>query len=634
VARKVKKAKRSSVPVAAVDVGSNSIKMTVARRRRGALEVLAEESETVRLGAGLETSKALAPDRIDSALATLLCFAEIARQHGATHLVGVATEATRAATNGEAFLAQAREETGWSLRVISGDEEAALTFRGLGATRDTSGTILVADIGGGSTELIAAESGAVVLNRSIPLGSGRLTDRLVPHDPPDRADIEACRDAAAGQLGAIPFPAAAPDELILLGGTAEALAKFVPDPDRITLADLEGALCRLMAEPAAQVAIATGIPEARARVLPAGVAIMQAMVELRQPANVSLAASGIRTGLILAALDQAATASADPCETLRVLIADLWDEVEETLPMAIAGEDPEGVHQMRVASRRLRAAMDIAAPCFPNKWYRPLHKTAKQVTRSAGAVRDRDVLLQFLKSERKKKLTPEMRSAIDYWAAELSVEREAAREEMLAFLTDFQERDIPAEARRRFAAQGKAGGKSAKKSSCKDRDKAEPSLIDPKQSWAANARRVLKPQIGGLFAFGDAIADPEAVEAHHQARITAKRLRYTLELFADAYGEPGELALDTLKEIQESLGQIHDTDVRIALLATEITQLAEQEDPDPAVRTGLDQLEERYRRARLRDHGALVRTWQRDSAEFEEELHVLIGAEADDAATS
>ena len=408
----------------------------------------------------------------------------------------------------------------------------------------------------------------------------------------------------------------------------------MPDPDHITLADLEGALCRLMAEPSAQVAIATGIPEARARVLPAGVAIMQAMVELRQPANVSLAASGIRTGLILAALDQAATASADPCETLRVLIADLWDEVEETLPMAIAGEDPEGVHQMRVASRRLRAAMDIAAPCFPNKWYRPLHKTAKQVTRSAGAVRDREVLLQFLKSERKKKLTPEMRSAIDYWAAELSVEREAAREEMLAFLTDFQERDIPAEARRRFAAQGKAGGKSAKKSSCKDRDKAEPSLIDPKQSWAANARRVLKPQIGGLFAFGDAIADPEAVEAHHQARITAKRLRYTLELFADAYGEPGELALDTLKEIQESLGQIHDTDVRIALLATEITQLAEQEDPDPAVRTGLDQLEERYRRARLRDHGALVRTWQRDSAEFEEELHVLIGAEADDAATS
>ena len=138
---------------------------------------------------------------------------------------------------------------------------------------------------------------------------------------------------------------------------------------------------------------------------------------------------------------------------------------------------------------------------------------------------------------------------------------------MLAFLTDFQERDIPAEARRRFAPQGKAGGKSAKKSSCKGRDKAEPSLIDPKQSWAANARRVLKPQIGGLFAFGDAIADPEAVEAHHQARITAKRLRYTARALRGRLWGAGELALDTLKEIQESLGQIHDTDVRIALLA-------------------------------------------------------------------
>jgi len=518
--------------------------------------------------------------------------------------------------------------------VISGDEEAALTFRGLGATRDVSGTIVVADIGGGSTELIAAESGAVTLNRSIPLGSGRLTDRLIGHDPPIPADVDACRDAAAGQLGAIPFPAHNPDQLVLLGGTAEALAGLVPDSDHISAADLDGALCRLMAEPAAQIAAATGIPEARARVLPAGLAIIQAMVEVLQPANGSLAASGIRTGLILTALDAASIANADPCGTLRVLIADLWDEAEETLPMAIAGEDPEGVHKMRVASRRLRAAMDVAVPCFPKKWYRPLHKTAKQVTRSAGAVRDREVLLLFLKSERKKKLTPEMRSAIDYWAAELSVERESAREEMLAFLTDFQDRDIPAEARRRFAPHGKAGGKSAKKSSCKGRDKTEPSLIDPKQSWAANARRVLKPQIGGLFAFGDAIADPEAVEAHHRARITAKRLRYTLELFADAYGEPGELALNTLKVIQESLGQIHDTDVRIALIAGEIIELVEQDYPDPDIRIGLDQLEERFRRARRREHAALAKTWQRDAAEFERELHILIGAQAGDAEES
>jgi exopolyphosphatase/guanosine-5'-triphosphate,3'-diphosphate pyrophosphatase len=618
-----KKAKSSRAIVAAVDVGSNSIKMTVARRKGKSVKHLADASETVRLGTGLESSGALAQDRIEAAIDTLGRFAEVAREHGATRLIGVATEATRSAANGAAFLIRAREETGWDLRAISGDEEAALTFRGLAQSRDIGGTVVIADIGGGSTELIAAQGGRVALSRSIPLGSGRLTDRLIAHDPPTTTEIEACGDAATGQLGAIPFPFVAPDQLILLGGTAETLARLLPDPDRIASADLDGALDRLMAEPSAQISASTGIPDARARVLPAGIAIIRAMVGTLRPAVVSAAASGIRAGLILSALDEQEQASADPCETIRAEIARLWEDVWVAMPVAIAGEDPEGVHDMRVASRRLRAAMDIASLCFPAKWYRGLHKTARQITRSAGAVRDREVLLQFLRSERKKKITSSTRAAIDDWSAVLAVERESARDEMLAYLADLSKRDVPAEAKRRFASGDGSGGRAKRDSGKGGAGKPDASLIDPERSWAANARRVLKPRIRELFAFSQAIADPEAIEEHHRARIAAKRLRYTLERFPEVYGLPGAQAIETLKDVQKSLGQIHDADVRMGLVQSGIVMLSDRGVTDPDLLTGYEQLAERFRRSRRREHAALAGSWRRQSSAFREQLRSL-----------
>ncbi|MDP9365942.1 MAG: hypothetical protein M3Q10_17275, partial [Chloroflexota bacterium] len=188
----------SQEAAAAIDIGSNSIKMTVARAGLdGGLDEFAWRSETVRLGAGLETEGRLRDDRIEAAVTVLQAFTAEARALGANRVVAVATEATRAAANGPAFLARLARETGIEVRVIDGDEEAGLTFRGLATSTDTTGQVVVADIGGGSTELIAATDGAVRAARSIPLGSGRLTDRLIVADPPTAAEIAACRQAAA-----------------------------------------------------------------------------------------------------------------------------------------------------------------------------------------------------------------------------------------------------------------------------------------------------------------------------------------------------------------------------------------------------------------------------------------------------
>lgn len=131
------------------------------------------------------------------------------------------------------------------------------------------------------------------------------------------------------------------------------------------------------------------------------------------------------------------------------LIGERWGEVWKAMPVALLGEDPEGVHDVRVASRRLRAAMDVAVDCFPKSWYRPLHRTAKEITSALGEVRDRDVLLEALVKERAGAPPPE-RPGIDRLIHRIERERVAARVEMEVFLTELLASDVPREVVARF----------------------------------------------------------------------------------------------------------------------------------------------------------------------------------------
>ena len=142
---------------------------------------------------------------------------------------------------------------------------------------------------------------------------------------------------------------------------------------------------------------------------------------------------------------------------MKELIAARWGAVWKAVPVAIAGEDIEGVHDVRVASRRLRAAMDVAVGCFPDSWYRPLHAVAKEITGALGEVRDRDVLLEHLTKQRDA-APPSERPGIDRLIDRVRREREAARERMLAFLADLQAGDVAGEAARRFGAAAGAPG--------------------------------------------------------------------------------------------------------------------------------------------------------------------------------
>jgi CHAD domain-containing protein len=134
---------------------------------------------------------------------------------------------------------------------------------------------------------------------------------------------------------------------------------------------------------------------------------------------------------------------------MRALIGARWAELWEAVPVALEGTDPEGVHKVRVASRRLRAAMDVATESFPKPWYRTLHKTAKQITGALGDVRDRDVQLEALGKLRARAKAAE-RPGIDHLIATIEAERTVARAEMTTFLTKLDKRGMRKETRRRF----------------------------------------------------------------------------------------------------------------------------------------------------------------------------------------
>ncbi|MDQ3692915.1 MAG: hypothetical protein M3464_04730 [Chloroflexota bacterium] len=292
--------------LAAVDIGSNSIKMTVARRQTdGTLRELAWRSEVVRLGAGIDQSGRLADDRVAAALATLGRFATDAKRLGASRLIGVATEAVRVAANGPSFLDRVRREFGIEVSIIGGEREAELSFRGLAASVDLSGEVIVADIGGGSTEIIVAREGQMAGTGSVPVGSGRLTDRFVVEDPPTTAELEHCRESALTalrplQATLVALPGALV-RMILVGGTGEYLGRMAPDSSRILPTDVAMILRRCTEMTAAMLAAELQIPEARARVLPAGFAVVAALIDLVAPRAIGVGQSGIRTGLLLEA---------------------------------------------------------------------------------------------------------------------------------------------------------------------------------------------------------------------------------------------------------------------------------------------------------------------------------------------
>ena len=147
--------------------------------------------------------------------------------------------------------------------------------------------------------------------------------------------------------------------------------------------------------------------------------------------------------------DPVLQADQDFTSAMTALIAPRWERVWTELDRLRHGDDADAIHDIRVASRRLRAAMDVAVPCFPADWYAPLHRTAREITSALGGVRDRDVILDALGADRDN-APDEDHAALDALIARVEHERTLARRAMREFLAVLESSGARATSRTRF----------------------------------------------------------------------------------------------------------------------------------------------------------------------------------------
>lgn len=214
--------------IAAIDVGTNSVHMVVARVGTNGFDVLASEKEVVRLGEGADGMDHLAPGAIERGVAALRHMKRIADAHGAT-VRAVATSAVREADNQRDFLRAVRSETGIKVEVISGTEEARLIHLGISRSLDVSrDSVLTIDIGGGSTEFCISVRGNLRVAQSLKLGAVRMTDAFLPGGEVTPQGVKRLRSKVQSTLAPLAHDIAKVgfSRTVLSSGTNETLARI------------------------------------------------------------------------------------------------------------------------------------------------------------------------------------------------------------------------------------------------------------------------------------------------------------------------------------------------------------------------------------------------------------------------
>ena len=303
----------SDIRIAAIDIGSNSIRQIVADvSPTGQIRVVDEMKAMPRLGEGLEATGALSPIAIEAAATAVQRMVTLAGQLGAARIEIVATSAVRDAANGADFTGQVATLTGRAVRILSGEEEALLCFRSALAHFELgAGRTVVMDIGGGSLELVLAKDGLIERVASLPFGAVRLTERfLSPMVTPRR--VRALRaHVRDGLRRAVPVKDWRGAQVIGSGGTFTNLAGIVlsrqhvtvrsPHGTRVTRVELEHVLDWLQRLESHERAHVPGLNPARADIIVAGLAVAAEVLSRFDPRDLLASAYGIREGLLLEA---------------------------------------------------------------------------------------------------------------------------------------------------------------------------------------------------------------------------------------------------------------------------------------------------------------------------------------------
>jgi exopolyphosphatase/guanosine-5'-triphosphate,3'-diphosphate pyrophosphatase len=285
--------------LACIDVGSNTTRLLVADRIGGRLTEVHQERAFTRIGHGVGPGGEISAAKIAEVVDVVAAQRAIAADLEAVWVRAVATAAIRRAANGRVLTAAVAHAAGVEIEILSEADEARLAFLGACGTLDAppAGALGVVDVGGGSTELVVGTGpDRIGWWASVELGSGALTERRLGDDPPTPTQLDAARSDIATALAGLapPRPVAA----VAVGGSATSLCRLagpVLDP-----AALARSLVTLTLAPAAQVALRFEIDPQRARLLPAGLLILEGAATLLG-APLCVGRGGIREGVLLEA---------------------------------------------------------------------------------------------------------------------------------------------------------------------------------------------------------------------------------------------------------------------------------------------------------------------------------------------
>jgi exopolyphosphatase/guanosine-5'-triphosphate,3'-diphosphate pyrophosphatase len=271
--------------VAALDLGTNTTRLLVADVADGRVDDVERRVQITRMGEAVDSRRRLLPLPIARVRNSLTEYRRALEQLGAERTLAVATSAVRDADNGEAFLGEVEWSYGFTTRLLTGDEEALLTFRGATLGRALEMPTLVVDLGGGSTELIVGDRDGVRFHVSVDAGSVRMTERYLRSDPPTALYVEQCARAVRALLAEHVPDDVRPDAAIGVAGTVTtlaALAQNLPEYDsdrvhgyRLSAEAVEEQLARLATLPLNYRQELPALEPERAPVIVAGAVVLR-----------------------------------------------------------------------------------------------------------------------------------------------------------------------------------------------------------------------------------------------------------------------------------------------------------------------------------------------------------------------
>jgi len=305
-------------PLAAIDVGSNTVHLVVAHvGTRGSLKVLDDRQEMVRLGADIAALGYIGEERMARCVLAVRAQAERAWELGVSAVLGIATEGVRAVANGAALIERVRAETGVTLHLVTGAQEAALTYWGAtSGLRHSGGRRGVLDLGGVSLEIVVGQGTRILWRTSLPLGSGTIHDRYAPSDPPSAQELDAARAAVDALL--VPLDPLQTDEhAVACGGTATTLALLEGQLRRthprarmaatrmalratLSADELEQLMKLAQAVPAQEISARFAVDPARAPLLGAGSVVLHEAMRCLGTDALIISSRGVREGALLA----------------------------------------------------------------------------------------------------------------------------------------------------------------------------------------------------------------------------------------------------------------------------------------------------------------------------------------------